>query len=58
VWQFRVTLAEPDGGWTFVESQAHEKDPRLSLEYATLSAPADEGYWVYSRTYDCTLDCE
>jgi hypothetical protein len=58
VWQYRVGLSAPDGEWRFVEAFAHESDPKLTLDHATLTAPAEEGYWVYTRSYDCTLDCE
>jgi hypothetical protein len=57
VWQFRVTLSSPDGEWYFVESLDRDDGPRLSLEYATLSEPAPDGHWIYSRSYDCELSC-
>jgi hypothetical protein len=58
VWQFRVTLSDPDGEWYFVETLNRDSDPRLSLDQATPMAPGADGYWMYSRSYDCTLDCE
>ena len=58
VWQYRVTVAEQDGAWNHVERLDRPKDPRLSLEYAELKAPTADGYWLYSRTYDCTLECD
>jgi hypothetical protein len=58
VWQYRVTVSEPDGKWYFVETLDRDDDPRLSLEYATPMSPTAEGYWIYSKSYDCELDCE
>jgi hypothetical protein len=59
VWQYRVTVSEPDGTWYFVESLDRGDDaPRLSLEYATPMAPTADGYWIYSRSYDCEIDCD
>jgi hypothetical protein len=58
VWQFRVNLSSPNGEWYFVESLDRKDGPRLSLEYATLSAPNPDGHWIFSRSYDCRLSCE
>jgi hypothetical protein len=59
VWQYRVTVSEPDGTWQFVESLDRSDDtPSLSLEYATPMAPAADGYWIYSKSYNCEIDCE
>ena len=57
VWQYRVDLEEPGGAWQFVETHDAEDDLRVSLELATLTPPSENGYWVYSRTYDCETDC-
>ena len=57
VWQYRVNLSEPEGAWYFVESLDRANDPKLSLDHATPTAPTPEGYWIYSRTYSCELDC-
>lgn len=58
VWQYRVRMSEPDGEWDYLETLAREEEPRLTLEYA-IPMPADsEGYWIYSQSYDCELDCE
>jgi len=57
VWQYRVDLDEPGGGWRFVESHDAEDDLRMSLELAMLTPPSENGYWVYSGTYDCETDC-
>ena len=57
VWQYRVDLEEPGGAWRFVETHDSEDDLRVSLELATLTPPSENGYWVYSRTYDCETDC-
>ncbi|MEF8843155.1 MAG: hypothetical protein V5A62_16270 [Haloarculaceae archaeon] len=58
LWQYRVEVFEPDGQWYFVETLDRDNDPELSLEYATPMAPTAGGYWIYSRSYDCELDCE
>jgi hypothetical protein len=58
VWEYRATVPEPDGAWQFVETLDREDDPRLSLEYAEFTAGTVDGYWVYSRDYDCELDCD
>ena len=57
VWQYRVDLEEPDGAWRFVETHDIEDNLRVSLDLATLEPPTEDGYWVYSRTYDCETDC-
>jgi hypothetical protein len=57
VWEYRATVADPEGDWQFVETHHRADDPRLSLEYAELSPGTEEGHWVYSRTYDCEIDC-
>jgi hypothetical protein len=58
VWQYRIGVTEPAGQWRFVETLDRTDDPKLSLEYASPMAPATDGYWIYSRSYDCELDCE
>jgi len=58
VWQYRATLSEPDGEWHHVETLGRNNEPRLSLDYATVAAPDDDGYWIYSKSYDCSMDCE
>lgn len=58
VWQYRVDVSEPDGSWRFVEAHDAESDLRVSLDLATLTPPTGDGYWVYSRRYDCETDCE
>jgi hypothetical protein len=57
VWQYRVDIAAPGGRWRFVEALDHDADPTLALEHATLTRPSADGYWVYSTSYDCELDC-
>jgi|GEM_PF-1749919 len=57
VWEYRATVADPEGDWQFVETLDRADDPHLSLEYAELSPGTEEGHWVYSRTYDCEIDC-
>ncbi|WP_311172117.1 hypothetical protein [Halobellus ordinarius] len=58
VWQYRVNISEPDGQWYFVETLDRDNDPKLSMDHASLMPPTGDGYWIYSRTYDCELDCE
>ncbi|MBB6647643.1 hypothetical protein [Halobellus ruber] len=58
VWQYRVNVSEPDGAWYFVETLDRANDPKLSMDHASPTAPTPDGYWIYSRTYDCELDCE
>ena len=58
VWQYCITLAAPDGEWQLVETLNQDKAPRLSLDYATVQAPEDDGYWIYSKSYDCAMDCD
>jgi len=58
VWQYRVDIAAPGGQWRFVEALDHDADPKLALEHATLTQPSADGYWVYSTSYDCELDCD
>lgn len=58
VWQYRVRISDPDGTWDFVETLDRDDDPRLSLEYVEPMAPTSDGYWLYSRSYDCELDCD
>ncbi|ELZ33163.1 hypothetical protein C472_14662 [Halorubrum tebenquichense DSM 14210] len=58
VWQYRVDVRDPDGSWRFVETHDAEADLRVSLDLATLTPPSDEGYWVYSKTYDCETNCK
>lgn len=58
VWQYQVTLSEQGGEWTFHETLPRESKPRLSLQYAELQAPTDNGYWVFSKAYKCALECE
>ncbi len=58
VWQYRITVSEPDGEWYFAETLDRDNDPKLSLDHASPMPPTPEGYWIYSRTYNCELDCE
>jgi hypothetical protein len=58
VWQYRVDISTPEGRWDFVEAFDHDDDPKLSVEQAALTPPTAEGYWVYSTSYDCELDCD
>lgn len=58
VWQHHVTISSPDGEWTAVETLPLGDSVRLSLEYAKPVAPTEDGYWMYSRSYSCELDCE
>jgi hypothetical protein len=58
VWEYRATVADRTGDWQFVETLDRDDDPRLSLEYAELSPGTADGHWVYSRSYDCQLDCD
>lgn len=58
VWQYRVSISEPDGEWNFVETLDRDDEPELSLEYTTPMPPSSDGYWLYSKTYNCELDCE
>jgi len=58
VFQYRVTISDREGAWYFVETLNHENDPRLSLDLATPMSPSKGGYWIYSKTYDCQLDCD
>lgn len=50
--------SEPNGQWHVVETLDRDNDPELSLEYATPMAPTAGGNRIYSRSYDCELDCE
>jgi hypothetical protein len=54
VWQYRVDVGEPDGRWRLVEAHDPEGDLRVSVDLA----PTGDGYWVYSRTYDCDTNCK
>lgn len=58
VWQYQVDISAPDGEWRFVETFDHDDDPKRTLGHATLTAPSEGGYWMYSKFYDCKLDCE
>ena len=58
VWQYRASVSDPDGAWHYVERLDRSTDPKLSLDHATPTSPTPEGYWIYSRTYSCELDCE
>ncbi len=51
-------MAAPEGEWQLVETLDQDNAPRLSLDYATVQAPDDDGYWIYSKSYDCAMDCE
>lgn len=33
VWQYRITMAAPDGQWQLVETLEQDNAPRLSLEW-------------------------
>lgn len=57
VWQYRVDIGAPGGTWRFVETLTREDDPRLSLDHAMLHPPGADGYWIYSKSYDCQLEC-
>jgi hypothetical protein len=56
-WVYRVSASAQDGTWTHLETLDRDDDPRLSLTYARPPSPAEGGYWIYSRSYDCELDC-
>jgi hypothetical protein len=58
VWEYRVNISEPDGKWDFVERLDQATEPKLSMDHASPMPPESEGYWIYSRTYECELDCE
>ena len=58
VWQYNPTISDPEGEWQFVETIAQDNSPRFALDYAMLETPDDDGYWIYSKTYDCAMDCE
>jgi hypothetical protein len=58
VWQYRANISEPEGTWYSVETLDRKNDPKLSLDHATPMPPTPDGYWIYSRTYDCELNCE
>jgi len=58
VWQYCITISNPDGEWSAVETFGPGDEPRLSLPYAEPAAPTEDGYWVYSREYSCKLECE
>ncbi|MUW14042.1 hypothetical protein GJ633_04735 [Halorubrum sp. CBA1125] len=58
VWQYRVDITDPDGDWQFVEHLDRGDDPKLAMDYATLMPPTGNGYWIYSKSYDCELDCD
>ena len=32
-------------------------EPKLSVTQVTLTAPTEDGYWVYTKEYDCFLGC-
>lgn len=57
VWQYRHSIADPEGTWTFLETFDRAAEPRLSLTQATLGPPTDDGYWVYTGDYECFLGC-
>ncbi len=48
----------PDSHAIYVETFDRGDNPQLSLKQATLTAPTDDGYWVYTTEYDCFLGCE
>jgi hypothetical protein len=58
VWEYSVDVSAPDGAWESVESFDRDAGPTLTLEGATPTAPAPDGYWLYARSYDCERDCE
>lgn len=58
VWQYRVSVSALQGEWHHVETLDQTENPRLDLEFAELQWPSDEGYWVYSKSYNCAFDCE
>jgi len=45
------------GGWELVETFDQGDNPQFSLTQATLTAPNEDGYWVYAKEYDCFLGC-
>jgi len=58
VWQFRPTVSDPSGTWHHIETLDQDNKPRFTLEYATVEAPVGDGYWIYTKSYDCAMDCE
>lgn len=58
VWQYNPTISTPAGEWQYVETIAQDNAPRFALDYAMLKTPDGDGYWIYSKTYDCKLDCD
>jgi hypothetical protein len=56
--EYRVSVSEPDGAWYPVETLDRDNEPKLSLDHATPMPPESDGYWIYSRTYNCELNCE
>lgn len=56
-WQYRHSIADPEGRWAFVRTFDRAENPRLSLTRATLGPPTDDGYWVYTGDYECFLGC-
>lgn len=58
IWQYRHSMADPEGTWGFVERFDQHDAPQFSLTHATLTVPDDDGYWVYAKDYDCILGCD
>jgi hypothetical protein len=57
VCKYRVTIADQGGEWEFVDTFSRTEETKLSLERATMGEPDADGYWLYSRSYECHLDC-
>ncbi|ERH02761.1 MAG: hypothetical protein J07HN6_00801 [Halonotius sp. J07HN6] len=58
VWQYNPTISEPEGEWQAIETIDQANAPRFTLDYATLATPDGDGYWIYSKSYDCAMDCD
>ena len=54
--QYRINISEPDGEWYHVETLDRENDPRLTVEHARPMPPASDGYWLYTKSYDCEME--
>lgn len=58
VWQFRPTMTDPAGDWHHVETLNQNNTPRFTLEYAIIEDVDSSEYWIYTKSYECKLDCE
>jgi hypothetical protein len=58
VWQFRPTMSDPAGDWYHVETLQQNNTPRFNLEYATIENVGGSDYWIYTKSYECRLDCD